>query len=151
MAQAAIGGMAPPMRQFQDQDAGVQSWVPVAIKRWWENESCCASRRCFDYVYWNISNYNDLTRPKNPKGSEEEGTSLFQGNLGWWKWSNLARWCVSLCKVRTWAGRAYTDDELSRRFENQSAGEFFFSEGLSQPELNKCPPENWWLEDEISC
>lgn len=28
-----------------------------------------------------------------------------------------------LCKVRTWAGRAYTDDELSRRFENQSSGQ----------------------------
>eukprot|EP00435_Cladocopium_sp_Y103_P024645 s1464_g6.t1 len=33
-------------------------------------------------------------------------------------------------KVRTWAGRAYTDDELSRRFENQSSG----NEGLMDEE-----------------
>ena len=41
-------------------------------------------------------------------------------------------------QVRTWAGRAYTDDELSRRFENQSAGEveFFFGRRMT----------GWWFQ-----
>ncbi|CAK9025383.1 unnamed protein product [Durusdinium trenchii] len=36
-------------------------------------------------------------------------------------------------QVRTWAGRAYTDDELSRRFESQSGGD----EGLMDEEAAK--------------